>query len=67
MLASFATGVEADKDAIAAAITESWSSGQIEGKVNRFKFIKRQMYGRANLDLLKARLIGGSIRHLHGK
>ena len=56
-LASFATGVEADKGAIVAAITEPWSSGQVEGKVNRLKLIKRQMYGRANLDLLKARLM----------
>ena len=51
-LASFAAGVEADKDAIAAAITEPWSSGQVEGKINRLKLIKRQMFGRANLDLL---------------
>lgn len=56
-LASFAAGVEADKDAIAAAITEPWSSGQVEGTINRLKLIKRQMYGRANLDLLKARLM----------
>ncbi|WP_299129493.1 transposase [uncultured Amaricoccus sp.] len=55
-LASFAAGVEADKAAIAAAITEPWSSGQVEGKVNRLKLIKRQMYGRANPDLLKARV-----------
>jgi len=56
-LASFAAGVEADKDAVAAAITEPWSSGQVEGKINRLKLIKRQMFGRANLDLLKARLV----------
>lgn len=55
-LASFAAGVEADRDAVAAAITEPWSSGQVEGKVNRLKLIKRQMYGRANLDMLKARV-----------
>ncbi len=56
-LTSFAVGVEADKDAIAAAITEPWSSGQVEGKINRLKLIKRQMFGRANLDLLKARVM----------
>lgn len=56
-LASFAAGVAADKAAIAAAIAEPWSSGQVEGKINRLKLIKRQMYGRANLDLLKARLM----------
>lgn len=59
-LASFAAGVEADKDAIAAAITETWSSGQVEGKINRLKLIKRQMYRRANLDLLKARLMAAA-------
>ena len=59
-LASFATGVEADKEAIAAAITEPWSSGQVEGKVNRLKLIKRQMYSHANLDLLKARLMAAA-------
>ncbi len=42
---------------MAAAIAEPWSSGQVEGKVNRLKLIKRQMYGRANLDLIKARLM----------
>ncbi len=59
-LASFAAGIEADKDAVAAAIVEPWSSGQVEGKINRLKLIKRQMYGRANLDLLKARLMAAA-------
>ena len=56
-LAGLASGVEADKNAVAAAISQPWSSGQVEGKINRLKLIKRQMYGRANLDLLKARLM----------
>ena len=56
-LAPFAAGVEADKDAVAAAISSPWSSGQVEGTVNRLKSIKRQMYGRAKLDLLKARIM----------
>jgi len=56
-LAAFAAGVEADKDAVAAAISSPWSSGQVEGTVNRLKSIKRQMYGRAKLDLLKARIM----------
>ena len=59
-LASFAAGVEADRDAVAAAITEPWSSGQVEGKVNRLKLIKRQMYGRPNLDMLKARVMSAA-------
>jgi transposase len=56
-LAAFAKGVDADSDDVAAAIDEPWSSGQVEGKVNRLKLVKRKMYGRANLDLLKARLM----------
>ena len=55
--AAFAAGVEADKDAVAAAISTPWSSGQVEGKVNRLKAIKHQMYGRAKIDLLKARVM----------
>ncbi len=35
-----------------------WSQGQTEGQVNRLKLIKRQMYGRANFDLLRKRVIG---------
>lgn len=45
-LASFAAGIEADRDAVAAAIVEPWSSGQVEGKINRLKLIKRRMYGK---------------------
>ncbi len=33
------------------------SNGQTEGQINRLKTLKRQMYGRANIDLLKARLV----------
>jgi len=56
-LAAFAAGVEADKDAVAAAISSPWSSGQVEGNITRLKSIKRQMYGRAKIDLLKARVM----------
>jgi transposase len=38
----------------------AWSSGQVEGKINRLNLIKRQMYGRAILDLLKARLMAAA-------
>jgi transposase len=30
---------------------------QVEGQINRLKFLKRQMYGRAKLDLLRARVL----------
>jgi len=39
-------------------IVSPWSNGQTEGQITRLKLIKRQMYGRAKLDLLQARLIG---------
>lgn len=57
LLSSFARGLRADKGAIVAAMEEPWSNGQAEGQINRLKTLKRQMYGRANLDLLKARMI----------
>jgi transposase len=40
-----------------AAIEEPWSNGQTEGQITKLKLVKRQMYGRANLDLLRARLL----------
>jgi transposase len=43
---------------VSAAITEPWSNGQVEGQINKLKLVRRQMYGRAKLDLLQARLIG---------
>jgi transposase len=58
LLASFAAGILKSKDAVRAAITEPWSNGQTEGQVNKLKMVKRQMYGRAKIDLLEARLIG---------
>jgi transposase len=58
LLASFANGVMKDRAAVAAAIATAWSNGQTEGQITKLKLIKRQMYGRAKLDLLEARLIG---------
>ena len=57
MIASFARGLQNDYAAVAAALREPWSNGQTEGQINRLKTLKRQMYGRANIDLLKARLV----------
>jgi len=50
---NFATGIEKDKAAVAAAVTLEWSNGQVEGQVNRLKLRKRQLYGRAKFDLLR--------------
>jgi transposase len=56
-LQSLATGIYRDFDAVRAALTMEWSQGQTEGKVNKLKCIKRQMYGRANFDLLRQRML----------
>ncbi len=58
LVVSFANGIAKDEAAVRAAITTSWSNGQTEGQVTRLKLVKRQMYGRAKIDLLQARLIG---------
>ncbi|TYB63388.1 ISL3 family transposase [Nonomuraea sp. PA05] len=56
-LHSFATGLTRDQAAVTAGLTLPWSNGPTEGTVNRLKMIKRSMYGRANLDLLRRRLL----------
>jgi len=53
----FAGGLRKDYDAVKAGITLAWSSGAVEGTVNRIKMIKRQMFGRANFDLLRKRVL----------
>ena len=58
LVTSFANGVERDLAAVRNAIISPWSNGQTEGQITRLKLVKRQMYGRAKLDLLQARLIG---------
>ena len=50
---TFAAGLQQDEAAIKAALTLPWSSGQAEGQINKLKLIKRQMYGRANFDLIR--------------
>ena len=60
LVASFANGVIKDKAAVRAAISSSWSNGQTEGQITKLKLVKRQMYGRAKLDLLEARLLGAN-------
>jgi len=53
----FAYGLEKEYDALAAALSEEWSTGQVEGQITRLKYLKRQMYGRANIDLLRLRVL----------
>jgi hypothetical protein len=46
-----------DLQAVRNAITEPWSNRQAEGQINKLKTLKRSMYGRASVELLRARLI----------
>lgn len=52
-----AKGLTGDLSAVKSALLYQWSQGQVEGQVHRLKMIKRQMYGRAKLDLLRARVL----------
>ena len=56
-LRGFAAGLRQDEQAVRGALILPWSSGQVEGQVTRLKLVKRQGYGRAKLDLLRARLV----------
>ena len=54
---NFTVSLRRDKAAVKNALIEEWSNGQVEGQVNRLKFIKRQIFGRAKFDLLRARVV----------
>ena len=57
VMKKFAAGLEKDLDAVRAGLTEEWSNGPVEGFVNKLKLVKRQGYGRASFDLLRARVL----------
>jgi len=56
-LERFASSLRRDEAAVLAALQLPWSNGQVEGQVHRLKLIKRQMYGRAKVDLLRLRVV----------
>lgn len=56
-LVSFANGITAEIGVVRAALEYEWSQGQVEGQVHRLKLVKRQIYGRGKLDLLRARVL----------
>jgi transposase len=56
---SFARGIDQDTDAITAAITLTHHNGRTEGVNTKTKLLKRQMYGRAGLALLRHRILLG--------
>jgi transposase len=53
----FALGLYEDYVAVKAGVTLPWSTGPVEGHINRLKMLKRQMFGRAHLDLLSRRFV----------
>jgi transposase len=53
----FAAGLRRDAHAVEAALTQPWSNGQTEGQVTKLKMLKRQMYGRASVPLLRQRML----------
>ena len=46
-----------DYEAVQAALRLPWSTGPVEGHINRLKLIKRSGYGRMQLDLLRQRVL----------
>jgi transposase len=56
-IAGFARNLRRDYNAVLNGLTMSHSSGPVEGHVNRVKMLKRQMFGRAKLDLLRKRTL----------
>jgi len=53
----FVRTLKQDLSAVELAVSEPWSNGPVEGQLNRLKMLKRQMYGRAGIELLRARLL----------
>jgi transposase len=60
-LVRFVRTLKQDLRAAQPAVTERWSNGSVEGHINRLKTLKRQMYGRAGIELLRARLLPESL------
>lgn len=56
-LHTLAAGIDRDRDAVTAGLTLPWSSGVVEGHVNRIRMLKRQMFGRAGFHLLRKRVL----------
>jgi len=56
-LARLATSLRDDYAAVKAGVSLPWSTGPVEGQINRLKMLKRQMFGRANIDLLRLRVL----------
>jgi transposase len=54
---SFVNKLRQDQIAVQTGLVLKWNNGMVEGHVNRLKLLKRSMYGRANFDLLRLRVL----------
>ncbi len=52
-----AKGIRLDYAAVKAAFSSEWSNGQVQAQVNCLKLQKRLVFGRANFDLLRLRVL----------
>jgi transposase len=57
LLAALASGLRHDISAVRAALDLPWTTGPVEGQINRIKMLKRTMYGRAGFELLRQRVL----------
>lgn len=64
-LRRFSRAIRQDIEAVRNAVLEPWSNGQTEGQINKLKTLKRAMYGRAGIDLLRARMLPLDDEGLH--
>jgi transposase len=54
---SFAASLRRDYEAVRAGVEQPWSTGPVEGEINRLKMVKRAMFGRAGFPLLQRRVL----------
>jgi transposase len=64
-ISKFIRRLKQDREAVENAVEHAWSNGPVEGHINRLKTLKRQMYGRADFELLRARVLPFLVRPLH--
>ena len=64
-MSRFVRQLKKDRAAVENAVEQAWSNGPVEGHINRLKTLKRQMYGRAEFELLRARVLPFPVSQLH--
>jgi transposase len=64
-MSRFVKQLKKDRAAVENAVEQVWSNGPVEGHINRLKTLKRQMYGRAEFELLRARVLPFPVSQLH--